>query len=359
MKKLIFLFVLITNIVVAQTTIYTDNMEHVGWTWKGIPKVLITSGYVGGISSATDSPSNVPLYSSPDSCFRLLGVGLGSSAIEKDTLLYTNVSGLNPNGFYRISFKISSIGINPSVNAASGVDGSDYIQLDWSNDGGLTYRPEIKILGSSNSTWGFNSASGVSVIKTSSGVSTSYSSSSLLPITSVNLDVPINTTQISLRIIMAVNAVGESWCVDDVNLSLITCLPIELLSFSADKKENGVLLNWVTVSETNNDYFILSKSKDAIEYFEVVKIGGSGNSNELKNYEFFDSKPYNGINYYTLTQVDYDGKKSTSYPIAIRLNENKIKNIKKIVNVLGQEVDEDYKGLKIYYFDDDTFIKSY
>lgn len=359
MKKIILLlFILITNIVNGQTIVYSDNMEDTGWTWKGIPKTLLNSGYVGGLTAGNDSPANSPLYNSLDSCFRLIGVGLGSSSIEKDTIVYSNVIGLNPNGYYRISFKIASIGLNPTTNTAAGVDGSDYIQIDWSNDGGLTYRPEIKVVGASNATWGFNSPLGSQITKISTGSISSFTSLISTPINTVNLDLPINTTQLSFRIILSANATGETWCVDDVNLSLTTVLPIDLLSFNAGVKNNVTILNWVTLSETNNDYFIISKSKDAINYTDIGVINGSGNSNVNKTYQYVDKSPYNGLNYYRLSQVDYDGQRKTFYPLCIRYINKENKNIKRILNISGQEVDENYDGIKIYYFDDNTTIIS-
>jgi hypothetical protein len=358
MKKIIILlFILITNIVNAQV-IYSDNMEDAGWTWKGIPKVLINSGYVGGLTSNNDSPANSPLYNSLDTCFRLVGIGLGSSSIEKDTILYSNVTGLNPNGYYRISFKLASIGLNPTTNTAAGVDASDYIQIEWSNDGGLTYKPEIKIVGASNATWGFNSLLGAQITKISTGSISSFTSSTSTPINTVNLDLPINTTQLSFRIILSTNATGETWCVDDVNLSLSTVLPIDLLSFNAGIKNNVTILNWVTLSETNNDYFIISKSKDAINYSDISIIDGSGNSNENKVYNYIDEFPYDGLNYYKLSQVDYDGQRKTFYPLCVKYIDKKNKNVKRILNISGQEVDKNYDGIKIYYFDDNTTIIS-
>ena len=362
MKKLIFLFTLITSTVNAQV-VYSDNMENTGWTWKGTPLIasrtnLTFTRYVGGLTSIADLPAYSPLYISSDTCWIVSGVGPGSSlGLEKDTMVYSNVTGLNPNDCYRINFKLASIGLNVATNAAAGVDAADFVQVDWSDDGGLTYKTEIKISGFSNSTWGFNSPSGT-LTKNSTGLVSLYTSSTLSPITTVNLDLPLNTNQLTFRIILAVNSAGESWCVDDVNLSLRTILPIELLSFKAKVKNNAVALDWSTISETNNDHFIISKSKDAFNYVDIGTVSGSGSSSEINTYKFIDDFPYDGLNYYRLSQVDDNGQVQTFDPISVKYTNTENKTITKIINAAGQEVDERYNGVKIYCFDDNTVMVS-
>jgi hypothetical protein len=364
MKKVILLlFTLITSVTNAQV-MYSDNMENVGWTWKGTPLIasrtnLPFTRYVGGLTSIADLPAYTPQYSSSDTCWIVSGVGPGSSlGIEKDTMVYSNVTGLNPNDCYRISFKLASIGLNVPTNTAAGVDAADFVQIDWSDDGGLTYKTELKISGFSNSTWGFNSPSGTQLTKTSTGLVSTYTSSTLSPITTVNLDLPLNTNQLTFRIILAVNSAGESWCIDDVNLSLRTILPIELLSFKAKVKNNVIALDWTTISESNNNHFILSKSKDAFIYSDIGTVSGGGNSSETKTYQFIDEFPYDGLNYYKLSQVDDNGQVQTFDPICVKYINTENKTITKIINVAGQEVDERYNGVKIYCFDDNTVMVS-
>ncbi len=84
-------------------------------------------------------------------------------------------------------------------------------------------------------------------------------------------------------------------------------LPVELISFSAEPKENSVQLNWQTASEIDNDYFQIWRSKDAVNFEEITRVNGAGNSNQLLSYSVEDSNPFSGWNYYKLTQVDFDG----------------------------------------------------
>ena len=97
-----------------------------------------------------------------------------------------------------------------------------------------------------------------------------------------------------------------------------TPLPVNLLTFTANCLKTSANIHWQTASETNNDYFILEKSKDVSEFYEIARIKGAGNSNILVDYNFVDHKMFSGENYYRLKQVDFDGK-TTTYNI-INLN---------------------------------------
>ncbi|MDD2633991.1 MAG: T9SS type A sorting domain-containing protein, partial [Bacteroidales bacterium] len=85
-------------------------------------------------------------------------------------------------------------------------------------------------------------------------------------------------------------------------------LPVELVDFSATCLKTSANIHWQTATETNNDYFILEKSNGKDEFYEIARIKGAGNSNQLVDYQFVDDKMFSGDNYYRLIQVDYDGK---------------------------------------------------
>ncbi len=85
-------------------------------------------------------------------------------------------------------------------------------------------------------------------------------------------------------------------------------LPIELVSFEAQPKNNKVHVSWTTATESNNDFFTLEKSQDGLNFEIVGTIKGAGNSNSISNYEFIDEKPFKGTSYYRLKQTDFDGE---------------------------------------------------
>lgn len=97
-----------------------------------------------------------------------------------------------------------------------------------------------------------------------------------------------------------------------------TVLPIELVSFDANASGNGNEIHWQTLSEINNDYFVLETSKDARNFEAIANVDGAGNSNELLSYYFIDQNPIASVAYYRLKQVDFDGKFSYSDIVSVR-----------------------------------------
>ena len=85
-------------------------------------------------------------------------------------------------------------------------------------------------------------------------------------------------------------------------------LPVELLSFSAECEYDNTKLSWSTGSETNNNYFVVERSIDMVNYTELDKIDGAGNYNGILNYSFLDVDNLPSIKYYRIKQVDYDGR---------------------------------------------------
>jgi len=112
---------------------------------------------------------------------------------------------------------------------------------------------------------------------------------------------------------------GSGWMKDatptlgSTNATFVPCpLPVELLYFQAELKNENVDLSWQTASERENDYFIVERSNDGFNWEFLDKVEGAGNSNELLSYRAFDFHPYRGVGYYRLKQVDFDGKSSYS-----------------------------------------------
>lgn len=89
-------------------------------------------------------------------------------------------------------------------------------------------------------------------------------------------------------------------------------LPITLTSFNAVCAGRSSYIYWTTATETNNDYFILEHSTDAINFQEVTRIPGAGTSIEPNDYNYIDYNATSEDNYYRLVQVDYDGTRTPS-----------------------------------------------
>jgi hypothetical protein len=103
-------------------------------------------------------------------------------------------------------------------------------------------------------------------------------------------------------------------------------LPVSLLSFTAARSANDIVLNWKTASETNNDHFTIERSPDNKTFETLGSVKGAGNSSKTIDYRYSDKngtglfRQHNVI-YYRIKQVDADGRFSYSNSVAV-MNEN-------------------------------------
>ncbi len=84
-------------------------------------------------------------------------------------------------------------------------------------------------------------------------------------------------------------------------------LPIELLSFDAYLLGKHVVLDWITLSELNNDRFEIEHSVDSKKWIKIGEVKGIKKSFEKVQYSFVHQQPSIGTNYYRLKQIDIDG----------------------------------------------------
>lgn len=97
----------------------------------------------------------------------------------------------------------------------------------------------------------------------------------------------------------------------------VSALPVELLEFKAVASSQSVLLNWITLSEKNNDYFTIERSADGKTFLPVSTKKGAGNSCKLLSYEDRDDSPLNGTSYYRLKQTDFNSAVSISPIVSV------------------------------------------
>jgi hypothetical protein len=97
-------------------------------------------------------------------------------------------------------------------------------------------------------------------------------------------------------------------------------VPIELSQFVAEPSAEGVVLSWVTASETNNIGWNLYRSLTEDGAFVKVNealIPGAGTSSKINVYEYLDRTATAASTYwYYLEQVDLDGTRSQSFRIS-------------------------------------------
>lgn len=128
-------------------------------------------------------------------------------------------------------------------------------------------------------------------------------------------------------------------------------MPVELVNFNgySDGSDNNI--TWSTVSENNNSHFTVEHSTNGEAWTTLILINGVGNSTDIVDYRFIHASVNPNFNYYRLNQVDFDGA-TTNYSAIVIDNRVDKPSVMKTVNLLGQVVDENYKGLVVIYYND-------
>ncbi len=98
-------------------------------------------------------------------------------------------------------------------------------------------------------------------------------------------------------------------------------LPVELLYFSVELEDiNNAFCFWSTSSEKDNSHFIVERSFNGWQWYEVGRVEGSGSSVHRNDYFFRDYNLSQGVWYYRLIQVDFDGSQSASAVVSVEVD---------------------------------------
>ncbi len=99
-------------------------------------------------------------------------------------------------------------------------------------------------------------------------------------------------------------------------------LPVVLTTFDGKQNNRLVELKWATESEIDNSHFDIEKSTDGVRFEAFGTVEGVGTTNETNIYNFNDNNPANGLNYYRLKQVDFNGEYEYSKIISVDVDNN-------------------------------------
>lgn len=332
------------------TTVAYDNIDDYTWVGLWFGNSLNSSYYIDASVSPVTSAA-------------IYGSGNGSSAIEQDWYVLPNITGLNPSYTYKFKMRLGSYTFSNSTAATKGVDAADLVEIQISTNGEISYTSEIRITGNNNATWDYNTAGVIN--KTATGTLTTYSPTAGGSRTSTGdgySDITLTMTgisQLAVDILCRVNSNGEEWWLDNIQLiEIAPCapLPVSLSSFKVVKQLNYNEVSWRTETEQNNDYFILERSSDALNWSEVAKIKGNGDSYSPINYLWKDKEYNKSSNYYKLKQFDFNGEIS-EFDIIYVDNWVDAPKIIKTVDISGRVVDRNQPGIVIDIYSDGTYNK--
>ncbi len=144
-------------------------------------------------------------------------------------------------------------------------------------------------------------------------------------------------------------------------------LPVELTFFKAREKSNGIELYWQTATEENNLGFQVESSLDGKNWVDLDFVEGNKTTSIIQNYNYLDWRSFEGINYYRLKQIDFDGQFEYSNIVSVDVKfkkptivayPNPVKNNLTVLNATGELTLYNYlgKAVKTFKITDDTFV---
>jgi hypothetical protein len=317
------------------TAVATDYIETYNWLGDWWTPAA-TTGY---FNNASVSPTLSAV---------IFGSGNGTSANEQDWYSLPNRPGLNPLATHKLTFRLGSYRFSNTSATTRGVDNPDFVEVQLSTNGGISYVSEMRIRGNANAYWNYNTAATAS--KTANGVITTFAPAAGGDRTAtgdgysvIELTIPPGPTQIAIDIFCRVNSAGEEWWIDNIMLEAIEdciSLPITLIDFDA-KEENGTAkIFWSTASEYNTSHYIIERSSDGYTWNTINTQPAAGNSSQVIHYHTYDMNPSYGVNYYRLTQYDNDGANETFDIVALEIDNPRTECDYKFFDTQGKEVSD-------------------
>lgn len=336
MKTLI-LFLLISLSSIGQTfsdTVKFDCMEAFDWSGNWYFQEPTTGFFTNASKSA---PVSAVIY------------GTGGGADEYDWYSLPNTTGLDPFKEYKIQINLGAYRFT-STGSTSGVDATDYVEVQISTDGGSSYSSELRVTGFNNAYWDYNStvasviADGTVDIFTPASGGNRTSTGDGYSV--LEIIIPGGASQIAVDILSVVDRAGEEWWIDDIYLFEATATPlaVELLDFSAHPHPTYTEVKWSTASESNSSHFELEKSIDGYNWNKISTIQSAGFSSSRIDYSHKDLEIINGDSYYKLKEIDYNGSIETFETIYVKRD---IINEENYYDLMGRPIKGSYKGLVI------------
>lgn len=258
-----------------------------------------------------------------------------------------------------------TINLSIFLNDRTGSSYYDWLYFQYSTNGGMTWiNPVILSAGSNGS--GINMSAYSPLTTWTNNNSNRNGWTGNLGTFTVNYSIP-SSPSMRFRFIFEsdaiVNSQGVSIYYADILDFTVSCpspLPIELLEFYGHNENHYNILYWTTSTENNNDFFTLERSNNAIDWEFVSYIDGSGTTNIPIKYSYKDYGMKKNMNYYRLSQTDFNGDKEYFGIISIDNKTSDInKHLLKDINILGQEISPDTPGLHILMYSDGSIFKIY
>ncbi len=89
-----------------------------------------------------------------------------------------------------------------------------------------------------------------------------------------------------------------------VKLNQNAVLPVTITNISGDQKNSGILIKWSVEQQLNIEKYEIERSKDGQFFSTIGTVKARGNTNLIAAYDYFDSTPFQGKNYYRLKIIE-------------------------------------------------------
>ena len=289
----------ITVVGIGNTTIKATQAAAGGYT-VGTKSTMFTvnSGLAGAPTTAAPTPTKLPanvisLYSN---AYTNVTVDTWSAVWDQADVADVQIVGNDTKKYTNLVYAGIEF-TNNQVNATN----ANFFHIDIWTPNGTSFKVKLVDFGA-NGTYG-------------GGDDVEYEYTCLPPAYStwVSYDIPMSAfTTLTTKAHIAqliISSSASTVYVDNVFFWANTAvLPVSLQSFTANKGENNVNLNWNSSNEVNLLSYIVERSFDN-KTFETIQSVKATRSN---SYNAIDAKPMNGINYYRLKMIDNNGKFSYS-----------------------------------------------
>lgn len=127
-----------------------------------------------------------------------------------------------------------------------------------------------------------------------------------------------------------------SCVIDNIN-SCNTILPVELEYFYGTQVGENIELHWSTLSETNNEFFVISQAYQELDFKPISRLSGAGSTSGTTRYKYSVKSPVMS-SYYQLKQVDFDGREKILGTVFVLYNKELKENPFKYHNIIWQEL---------------------
>lgn len=293
----------------SELNVYDVNRENAGVTLTAAQaNIYVYAGqnYTLGATSITDDP--VVFYDAATNGNIVPATTIASTTAQAGTVL-SYYAGTTRNGCTETSkrkqINVHVVGINQNFPLAGIVDTAYISNIKITLNGTLPFTPGFKYVAQNALPIGLSLNQATGAI---SGTPTTPTSGAFF--------VVITDTVNALP-------VGNFLYIIPVTTSGVP-LNSSLVSLSCNGNSQQINVMWATVSETNNKGFSIEKSEDGRVFKSIGFVKSqyaTGTGNDKLQYTYTDLNPKAGVNYYRLSQMDFNGKSKLSDVVSFTINQ--------------------------------------